>query len=125
MKKPSTIKDWLREINFALDEAYSIQEGTSEISNTDLYKMAPQILLIYRSIDDEALKRKVINLAWSSVITVHNEIPAFKLKYKRCFVHAYLDASIFLKIITTRKAERVIDFLEEKGTIETWEAIQG
>jgi len=122
MKTPASNKDWSREVKFALEEALSIQEGSigteTEIDMVDLYKMAPGIAAIYRDIENEEEKISIIKQSWSAVMYVHDEIPEYRDKHKRCFVHAYLDSIIYLKLITRRNAERVIDRLEAKGVIE-------
>ncbi len=58
----------------------------------------------------------------SAVLYVHENIPEYKKKYRRCFVHAYLDSMILHKLLTRTKAEKVIDYLEGKGEIEIWQA---
>jgi len=107
-------------------EAISIQESTigkpTEISKTHLFKMAPGIAAIYRGIKNENDKQAMIDVSWSVVFYVHEKIPNYKNKYRRCFVHAYLDSIIYLKLLSRRKAEKIIDRLEEKGRIEVWQA---
>ena len=124
MKTPSTVKGWAREVEMALDEAISIQESgvgkTTEVNNVDIYKMAPAIAAIYRSIESKETKRKMVDASCSAVLYVHENIPEYKNKYRRCFVHAYLDSMILLTLLTRTKAEKVIDYLESKGEIETW-----
>ena len=126
LKTPSTIKEWAREIKWALEEAESAREDSegaaTEVSRLDMYKMAPAIGAIYRGIESEETKRKMIEASWSAVHYVHNKIPEYKKKHRRCFVHAYLDSMIFLSLLTRTKAEKVIDYLEAKGEIELWQA---
>src|SRR5680860_515398 len=121
MKTPSSNKDWGREVKLALEEALSIQEisvgQSTEVNLVDLYKMAPGIAAIYRSIENEEEKNLIIEVSWSSVLFIHGEIPEYREKHKRCFVHAYLDSMIYLKLITRRNAEKVMDRLEVKGVI--------
>lgn len=126
IKTPSTVKEWAREVEFALDEAISTREGSvdtsAEVSRIDMYKMAPAIAAIYRSIESEETKRKMIVTSWSAVLYVREKIPEYKDKYRRCFVHAYLDSMIFLKLLTRTKAEKVIDYLESRGIMEICQA---
>jgi len=79
MKTPSTVREWAREVKFALDEALAAQEismgGSNEVSMVDLYKMAPAIAAIYRSIGNEETKEKLIVISWSAVLYVHENIP--------------------------------------------------
>lgn len=121
MKLPTTIKGWVKEVCYALDEALAIQEIECEspIANVDFYKMAPAIAAIYRSIESESVQKKMIERSWSGVLLVHNELPEYKLKYKSCFVHAYLDSMIYLKVMTLKKSHKVVDFMENKGMIES------
>lgn len=124
MKIPSTVKGWAREVKYALDEALTTQEssiGTSkEVSLVNLYRMAPAIAAIYRSIDDEQTKEQLIRISWPTVRYVHENIPEYKEKYRRCFAHAYLDSMVYLQHISRKEAENVIDFLEHRGQIEAW-----
>ena len=126
IKTPSTVKEWAREVELALDEAISTREGSEgtavEVSRVDMYKMAPAIAAIYRSIESEETKRKMIAASWSAVLYVHEKIPEYKKKYRRCFIHAYLDSMIFLKLLTRTKAENVIDYLESRGVMEICQA---
>lgn len=126
MKAPSKTKDWVREVEFALEEAISIQQSTAgkltEISNVHLFKMAPGIAAIYRGIKSERDKQGMIDVSWSAAFYVHEHIPYYKNKYRRCFAHAYLDSIIYLQLLSRRKAEKIIDRLEKKGVIEVWQA---
>ena len=126
MKVPTSHKDWVREVKFALEKALSIQESSigqsTEINVVNLFKMAPGIAAIYRGIENEEEKQSMIDVSWSAVFYIHEEMPEYKKKYRRCFVHAYLDSMIHLKLITRRKAEKVFDRLEAKGVIEKWQA---
>ena len=126
IKAPSTVKQWTREIESALDEAISMQESSkgtaTEIDKIDIYKMAPAIAAIYRNIESDKTKIKMIEVSWSAVLYVHEKIPEYKNKYRRCFVHAYLDSMIYLKLIMRTKGEKVIDYLEDKGVVEAWQA---
>lgn len=90
----------------------------SEEDFINLYKMAPPIAAIARGIEDQDIKERMIKYSYSNVLCAHKEIPDYRFKYKRCFVHAYLDALIFTKYISQSKAEKVIDLLESKAVIE-------
>lgn len=122
MKIPSTTKEWVRDVKEALNEALSIHEEglgkESEVPRNDIYKMASSIGLIYRDIDDESLKDELIKKTWSNILYIHKEIPHFQNKYKRCFVHAYLDSMIHLGFIKVNRSEKIIDILERQGKIE-------
>lgn len=122
VKKSSTVKEWAKEVEFALKEALSIhEESTNSFNDVDLFKMAPAIAAIFNSIKSEKRKDEMIKVSWSNVLYVHNEIPGYKIKSKRCFAHAYLDSIIFLKLITVKKSEKVLDYLESKKIIEPWQ----
>jgi len=118
-KTPKTIKDWLREVEWALNEAIDIlNENSSSLPEDDFYKMAPSISAILRGIEDPSVKDEMMKYSLSNVMYVHKKIPEYKSKYKRCFVHAYLDSMIYTNDITRAKAEKVIDLLEIKSIIE-------
>ena len=118
MKTPSTTKEWVRDVKWALQEALSIHEQTlgqsNEIPLNDIYKMASSIGLIYREIKDKTLQEELIKKTWGNVLYVHKEIPEFKNKYKRCFAHAYLDTMIHFGFIKASKADKIIDILERQ-----------
>lgn len=82
--------------------------------------MAPLIAAIFNNVEDEKIKNEMKDISWSYVFNAHKEIPGYKDKWKRCFVHAYLDSIIYLKLITVEKSETIIDYLENKGAIESW-----
>ena len=118
-KAPKTIKEWLREVEWALNEAMDIlNENPSSLPEDDFYKMAPSISAILRGIEDPSVKDEMMKYSLSNVMYVHKKIPEYKSKYKRCFVHAYLDSMIYTNDITRAKAEKVIDLLEIKSIIE-------
>ena len=122
VKKSSTVKEWAKEVEFALKEALSIyEENTNSFNDIDLFKMAPAIAAIFNNIKSEKIKDEMIKVSWANVLHVHNEIPGYKTKSKRCFAHAYLDSIIFLQLITVKKSEKVLDYLERKKVIETWQ----
>ncbi|TXK94362.1 hypothetical protein BMR07_14580 [Methylococcaceae bacterium CS1] len=83
--------------------------------------MAPLIAAIFNKVEDEKIKNEMKDISWAYVLNAHKEIPGYKDKWKRCFVHAYLDSIIYLKLITVEKSETIIDYLENKGVIESWE----
>ena len=118
-KAPKTIKEWLREVEWALNEAIDIlNENPSSLPEEDFYKMAPSISAILREIEDPSVKDEMMKYSLSNVMYVHKKNPAYKSKHKRCFVHAYLDSMIYTNDITRAKAEKVIDLLEIKSIIE-------
>jgi hypothetical protein len=121
-KAPKTIKEWIREVEWALEEAIDIlNEDSSTLSEDDLnnlYKMAPSISAIARGIEDRPIKDEMLSHSLANVMYVHKKIPDYKSKYRRCFVHAYLDSMIYTKYISQSKAEKVIDLLEGKRVIE-------
>ncbi len=81
-KTPSTIKEWVREVKSALAEAASILDENmnteSEVNEVDMFKMAPAIAAIYRSIESEEIKCGMIEALWSIVLYVHENIPGYK-----------------------------------------------
>jgi len=118
-KKSLTIKEWAKEVEFALEEARSIYEESSpSLDEVDFYKMAPLIAAIFNDIENEKTKNEMRAVSWSNVQYVHSEIPSYKVKSKRCFAHAYLDSVIFLRLITVKKSEKVLDYLGHKKVIE-------
>lgn len=122
MKKSYSTKDWTREVKDALSEALSIQEESvgkeSEVPINNLYRMAAPIALYFHKIDNDELKEDLIEKTWGAVHYIREEIPSFKNKHKRCFAHAYLDTLIHLKLLSTSKAEKIIDILERQGKVE-------
>jgi len=125
-KIPSSVKQWAQEVESALNEAVSIHDQSinteNEIDIINIYKMAPLIAAVYRDINIEKTKKEMIEISWPSVQYIHEKIPEYKNKYRRCFVHAYLDPIIYLKLMTRKKGEKIIDYLEVKGIIEAWRA---
>ncbi len=122
MGKLYSTKDWTREVKDALNEALSIQEESTgkenEVPVNNLYRMASPIALYFHKIDNDELKEELIKKTWGAVSYIQEEIPSFKNKYKRCFAHAYLDTLIHLKLLSTSKAEKIIDILERQDKIE-------
>jgi hypothetical protein len=123
-EKPLTLEYWIKETEFALEEALSIRKDSADSDNAvmlnDIYKMAPSIAAIFNGIENEESKEEMRELVWSNVLHIHQKIPKYKSKSRRCFVHAYLDSIIYLKLITVKQAEKIIDFLESEGKIEEW-----
>ncbi|TXL11656.1 hypothetical protein BMR05_16000, partial [Methylococcaceae bacterium HT4] len=70
--------------------------------------MAPLIAAIFNKVEDEKIKNEMKDISWAYVLNAHKEIPGYKDKWKRCFVHAYLDSIIYLKLITVEKSETII-----------------
>lgn len=121
-KLPTTTKAWAREVTWALDEAEDILNDTKNQKPEDgmlgMYRMAPAIAGIVRSVP-ESCRTELNEHSIGLCHYLFQEIPDYKLKYRRCFVHAYLDSMIFLKHINREKSERVIDYLNSKSVIET------
>jgi len=120
-KLPITIKAWAKEVNWALDEAEYMLNDTKNQKPEDgllgMYRMAPAIAGIVRSVP-KSCRNEVCEHSIGLCHYLFQEIPDYKLKYRRCFVHAYLDSMIFLKYLNREKSERVIDYLESKYSIE-------
>ncbi|MBX9913667.1 MAG: hypothetical protein K2Y25_07195 [Pseudomonadaceae bacterium] len=118
---PNTLKAWAREALNALEEAEAIRADSPGIEEQDLFKMAPAIAAYFRGIDDEELTEKMFQHACGTVVMIHEQIPEYRDLYKRCFIHCYLDAMIMIKVLKLSRAEQVIDFLEAKGKVESWQ----
>lgn len=122
MGTPKTVEEWAEEAKFALDEALSIQQESAvkeqPVLIRELYKMAPLIAVIFRKIEDHEIKEQIRQETWATVKHVHKVIPGYIHKYKRCFVHAYLDSMISLELISLTDSDNVLDLMEERGEIE-------
>ena len=120
-KLPTTIKIWAKEVIWALDEAENMLNDAGQQMPEDeflgMYRMAPSIAAIARSVPESG-RKEVSMHAIGLCHYLFQEIPHYKLKYRRCFVHAYLDSMIFLKYLNKKKSVRIIDYLESKGVIE-------
>ena len=118
---PKTIKSWANEVIWALDEAEDMLNDTKHQMPEDeflgMYRMAPAIAAIVRNVP-ESSRDEVCKYAIGLCHYLFQEMPHYKLKYRRCFVHAYLDSMIFLKYLNKEKSESIIDCLESKSFIE-------
>mgnify|MGYP006910205916 CR=1 FL=1 len=106
---------------WALDEAEDMLNDPNQQMPEDeflgMYRMAPIIAAIVRSVPDSS-RDEVCEYSIGLCHYLFQEMPHYKLKYRRCFVHAYLDSMIFLKYINKKKSECIIDYLDSKSIIE-------
>ncbi len=119
---PKTNKTWAREITLALQEANTLlketeQELGEKIENR-LFTSAPVMAMKNRNIDFTQ-REDAINYACESVVSMLRHYPELKDKEKRCFVHAYVDTHIYLKLFKQSKSEDLFYYLENKEIIES------
>ena len=119
---PKTNKNWAKEITVAIDDATQLlletEHELGEKMTNRLFVSAPVVAMKNRGID--FIKRQdVVDYACESVVSMLRELPELKDKPKRCFVHAYVDAHIYLKLFRQSKSEDLFYFLENKKIIES------
>jgi|GEM_PF-3330134 len=122
MAVPKDNKSWAKEITRALDDGMRLlvetEQEVGEQLHERLFIAAPVIAMKNRNIDFTK-HDDVTDFACESVVSMLREYPEFKNKYKRCFVHAYIDSHIYLKLYKQSKAEDLFFYLESKGIIES------
>ena len=121
MATPKDNKSWAKEITQALEDAMQLlvetEQEVGEQLNDRLFIAAPVVAMKNRGIDFTK-HTDAVDFACESVVSMLREYPEFRDKYKRCFVHAYIDAHIYLKLYKQSKAEDLFYYLESKGIIE-------
>jgi len=119
---PKTNKTWAKEIEIALKDASElVQETQKEIQQQlqgRLFVSAPVIAMKNRNIDFRK-RQDVVDYACESIVSMLREYPALQDKHKRCFVHAYIDAHIYLKLYKQSKSQDLFYYLESKNIIES------
>ena len=118
---PKNKKSWAKEITQALNDAEALLNQTEkelgEKMVNRLFVSAPVIAMKNRGIDFTQ-RQDAVDYACESVVSMLREFPELKDKPKRCFVHAYVDAHIYLKLFKQSKSEDLFYFLEYKEIIE-------
>ncbi len=119
---PKTNKNWAKEIGLALEEANQlVQETQDELGEnleSRLFVSAPVIAMKNRDVDFTK-RQDAIDFACESVVSMLREFPELQDKYQRCFVHAYIDTHIYLKLYKQSKSEDLFYYLENKQIIES------
>jgi hypothetical protein len=119
---PKTNKNWAKEITQAISEAEALLQETEqelgEKMNNRLFVSAPVIAMKTRGVDFTK-RQDAIDFACESVVSMLREFPELKDKPKRCFVHAYIDTHIYLKLFKQSKSEELFFLLENKAIIES------
>ncbi len=119
---PKTNKGWIKEIVQALADAEELLAETEkeigESMTNRLFVSAPVIAMKNRNIDFST-RQDAINFGCESVVSMLREFPQLKDQPKRCFVHAYIDTHIFLKLYKQSKSEDLFYLLESKEIIES------
>lgn len=119
---PKTNKSWAKEITQALTDAEALlvetEKELGETMSNRLFVSAPVIAMKNRNIDFST-RQDAINFGCESVVSMLREFPQLKDQPKRCFVHAYIDTHIFLKLYKQSKSEDLFYFLESKEIIES------
>ena len=119
---PKTNKDWAKEIRSALQDGLQLLIETEQEVGLQLQERlfiaAPVIAMKNRGFDFTH-HEDALNYACESVVTMLKEYPDLRVQYHRCFVHAYIDTHIYLKLFKASKAESLFFYLESKGIIES------
>lgn len=119
---PKTNKNWAKEITQAITDAETLlretEEELGEKMNNRLFVSAPVIAMKNRGVDFSQ-RQDAIDFACESVVSMLREFPELQDKPKRCFVHAYIDTHIYLKLYKQSKSEDLFYFLENKEIIES------
>lgn len=119
---PKANKNWAKEIIQAVSEAEELlAETEKELGkklNNRLFISAPVIAIKNRGLDFTA-QQSAIDFACESVVSMLREFPGLKEQPKRCFVHAYIDTHIYLKMFKQSKSEDLFYYLESKEIIES------
>lgn len=119
---PKTNKGWTKEITVALEDAEQLLQETQQELGEDmkgrLFVSAPIIAMKNRGVDFSK-RQDAVDYACESVVSMLREFPELKDKYRRCFVHAYIDTHIYLKFYKQSKSEDLFYYLENKEIIES------
>ncbi len=119
---PKTNKSWAKEITVALQDANQLlqetQQELGEELQSRLFISAPVIAMKNRGVDFSK-RQDAVDYACESVVSMLREFPELKEQYKRCFVHAYIDTHIYLKLYKQSKSEDLFYYLENKEIIES------
>jgi hypothetical protein len=119
---PKTNKGWAKEIIRAIADAEALLlETEAEIGEkmiNRLFVSAPVIAMKTRGIDFTK-RQDAIDFGCESVVSMLREFPELQDKPRRCFVHAYIDCHIFLKLYKQSKSEDLFFYLESKEIIES------
>lgn len=119
---PKTNKSWTKEITIALEEAEQLLQETQQELGEDmkgrLFISAPVIAMKNRGVDFSH-RQDAVDYACESVVSMLREFPGLQEQYKRCFVHAYIDTHIYLKLYKQSKSEDLFYYLENKEIIES------
>ena len=119
---PKANKVWAKEISAALKDANQLLQETQDEIGEDmkarLFVSAPVIAMKNRGIDF-AQRQDAVDYACESVVSMLREFPELKEQYQRCFVHAYMDTHIYLKLYKQSKSEELFYYLENKQIIES------
>lgn len=118
---PKTNKNWAKEIKLALEEGLQLLSETEQEIGEEmpsrLFVSAPVIAMKNRGVDFTK-QQEAVNYACESVVSMLREFPELQGKHKRCFVHAYIDTHIYLKLYKQSKSEDLFYYLENKQIIE-------
>lgn len=119
---PKTNKNWAKEISKALEDAEALlietEQEIGEKMQGRLFVSAPVIAMKNRG-EDFTKRQDVVDYACESVVSMLREFPELQAQQKRCFVHAYIDAHIYLKLFKRSKSEELFYYLESKEIIES------
>lgn len=117
---PDSTEAWMAEILVALDFAHKVIGGVTDINDQRLqrlYLTAPPIAIQKR----EALLENhsdAVEFAVQGIAELHEQYPDFKLKPNRCFVYAYLDTLIAMKMVDKLVCRDVVQHLQKEAVIE-------
>lgn len=117
---PETIEEWMAEILVALDFAHKVIGGITDIADQRLqrlYLTAPPIAIQKREAQLEEYS-DAVEFAVQGIAELHEQYPDFKIKPNRCFVYAYLDTLIAMKMVDKHVCRDVVQHLQNESVIE-------
>lgn len=117
---PETTEAWMTELLVALDFAHKVIGGITDLADPRLqrlYLTAPPIAVQKRDalLEDHG---DAVEFAVQGIAELHEQYPEFKIKPNRCFVYAYLDTLIAMKMVDKHTCRDVVQFLQSESVVE-------
>ena len=107
---PTQPNEWLLEVRDAYETAQQVTLGRAD-DLLDIYKLAPDIAVKNRNVEDSDLVEYLIEMAVEAAQTDAKLDAESRGRYKFHFVYSYLFAHVNAEWLDEMEADRIMDFL--------------